>query len=58
MQKSVGWLLKVAAVEHPDAVVGYLADRVMRMDRGTFRYALERVDPHVRRSMMALAGAR
>ena len=56
VQKSIGWLLKVAAAEHPDAVVGYLADRVARMDRGTFRDALERVDPHVRRSMMALRG--
>ena len=54
VRKSTGWLLKVAAAEDPDAVVGYLADRVTQMDRGTFRNALEGVDPDVRRSMMAL----
>lgn len=56
VQKSVGWLLKVAAVEHPDSVMGFLTEHVARMDRGTFRYALERVGPVARQSMMALKG--
>ncbi|MFF2408099.1 DNA alkylation repair protein [Streptomyces sp. NPDC058092] len=56
VQKGVGWLLKVTAREHPDAVKEYLTTWHPRMRRDTFRYALEGMGADDRRALMALGG--
>ncbi|MFJ7769641.1 DNA alkylation repair protein [Streptomyces sp. NPDC097107] len=54
VQKGVGWLLKVTAREHPEAVREYLTKRRPQMRRDTFRYALGGLDAADRRALMAL----
>lgn len=59
VQKSCGWLLKVAAQVHPEGVEDYLRTWHDRMKRDTFRYAIEKLDPRTRSALMALnEGAR
>ncbi|MFD4633994.1 DNA alkylation repair protein [Streptomyces sp. NPDC058284] len=56
VQKGVGWLLKVTAQVHPEAVDEYLRTWHGRMRRDTFRYALEGMSAHDRSVLMALNG--
>ncbi|MFC8142788.1 DNA alkylation repair protein [Streptomyces paradoxus] len=54
VQKGSGWLLKVTAEVHPDEVAGFLRTWHREMPRDTFRYAVEKMDPRLRRSLMEL----
>lgn len=54
VQMGTGWLLKVAAQHHPDAIEEYLRTWHPRMQRGTFRYALEGLPPEKKAELMAL----
>ncbi|MEU2912975.1 DNA alkylation repair protein [Streptomyces massasporeus] len=54
VQKGSGWLLKVTAEAHPDEVAEFLRTWHTEMPRDTFRYAVEKMDPRLRRSLMAL----
>lgn len=48
VQKSIGWLLKVTAVHHQQAVLDYIKMNYHIMPRSTIRYALEKVDKPTR----------
>jgi 3-methyladenine DNA glycosylase AlkD len=52
VQKGSGWLLKVTAETHPDEVAEFLRTWHADMPRDTFRYAVEKMDPRLRRSLM------
>jgi 3-methyladenine DNA glycosylase AlkD len=52
VQKGSGWLLKVTAEAHPDEVAEFLRTWHTDMPRDTFRYAVEKMDPRLRRSLM------
>jgi 3-methyladenine DNA glycosylase AlkD len=52
VQKSVGWLLKVTSVHHEEKVIAYLRNNYHAMQRVTIRYALEKVDKEVRKSLL------
>lgn len=54
VQKGCGWLLKVTAEAHPAEVADFLRKWHPEMTRDTFRYAVEKMDPALRRSLMAL----
>ncbi|MFF6879896.1 DNA alkylation repair protein [Streptomyces sp. NPDC012474] len=54
VQKGSGWLLKVTAGVHPDEVAEFLRTWHTEMPRDTFRYAVEKMDPRLRRSLMEL----
>ncbi|MFF7490558.1 DNA alkylation repair protein [Streptomyces luteogriseus] len=54
VQKGSGWLLKVTAEVHPDEVAEFLRTWHTEMPRDTFRYAVEKMDPRLRRSLMEL----
>ncbi|MCL1096131.1 DNA alkylation repair protein [Shewanella kaireitica] len=53
VQKSVGWLLKVAAVEHEEDVIRYLKTNINSMQRATLRYAIEKLDPCTRKQLLS-----
>jgi len=52
VQKSIGWLLKVAAAEHETDVINYLHINYNNMPRSTIRYALEKVDASQRKILL------
>ncbi|MET7935439.1 DNA alkylation repair protein [Streptomyces sp. NPDC005322] len=54
VQKGCGWLLKVTAEVHSGEVAEFLRTWHTEMTRDTFRYAVEKMDPQMRRSLMAL----
>ncbi|MCP3098086.1 DNA alkylation repair protein [Myxococcus sp. K15C18031901] len=54
VQKSVGWLLKVAADHHRPAVVEFIESHIQTIHRDTLRYAIERLDEKQRKSLMTL----
>jgi 3-methyladenine DNA glycosylase AlkD len=54
VQKGCGWLLKVAAEVHPVEVIDFLREWHAEMPRGTFRYAIEKLDPQTRAALLAL----
>ncbi|MFH9984151.1 DNA alkylation repair protein [Streptomyces luteogriseus] len=54
VRKGSGWLLKVTAEVHPDEVAEFLRTWHTEMPRDTFRYAVEKMDPRLRRSLMEL----
>jgi 3-methyladenine DNA glycosylase AlkD len=56
VQKGCGWLLKVAAQVHPQEVSEFLRTWHPQMMRDTFRYAIEKMSPADRASLMALGG--
>ncbi|WP_371994668.1 DNA alkylation repair protein [Shewanella sp. 10N.286.54.B9] len=56
VQKSVGWLLKVAAVEHEEDVIRYLKTNINSMQRATLRYAIEKLDPCIRMQLLCFTG--
>ncbi|GAA6138893.1 hypothetical protein NBRC116583_26400 [Arenicella sp. 4NH20-0111] len=53
VQKSVGWLLKATSVVYPTDVVRYVQQNAHHLPRSTIRYALEKVDPTVRKRLYA-----
>jgi len=56
VQKGIGWLLKVAAVEHKQDVLHYLQINGANMPRSTIRYALEKIDPISRKRLLVTIG--
>lgn len=54
VQKGIGWLLKVAAQAHPSEVEAFLRERAADMNRATLRTAVEKYEPSVRRSLLAV----
>ncbi|WP_394130057.1 DNA alkylation repair protein [Shewanella maritima] len=54
VQKSIGWLLKVTSVHHPQAVITYLTEQHQYIPRTTFRYAIEKFDTATKQQLMAL----
>lgn len=54
VQKSVGWLLKVATAHHRQAVVGFIQENISGMQRETLRYAIEHLDSGQRKALLAL----
>jgi 3-methyladenine DNA glycosylase AlkD len=54
VQKSVGWLLKATAEYHQAEVVGFIKANVGKMQRGTLRYAIEKMGEQQRKTLMAL----
>jgi 3-methyladenine DNA glycosylase AlkD len=53
VQKGCGWLLKVTGEVHPEEVAGFLRRWRAEMPRATFRYAIEKLSPESRASLMA-----
>lgn len=53
VQKSIGWLLKVTAIEHQQDVLAFLQQHHSKMPRSTIRYALEKVDNTTRTAFMS-----
>lgn len=53
VQKSVGWLLKVTAIHHQQAVIDYLLQNHSNMARTTIRYAIEKMDATNRKNLLA-----
>ncbi|TQF70314.1 DNA alkylation repair protein [Pseudoalteromonas luteoviolacea] len=54
VQKGYGWALKVLSKHAPEEVISYLKNRHQTMPRVAFRYALEKLDKHVRNELMLL----
>ena len=54
VQKGTGWLLKVTGQVHPRAVVDFVTTWHDQMNRDTFRYAIESLDPAIKTTLMAL----
>jgi 3-methyladenine DNA glycosylase AlkD len=54
MHKAVGWSLREAAKQDPDALRQFLTTHVARMPRTAFRYAIERFDPEERQAYLRL----
>lgn len=54
VQKSVGWLLKVAAQVHPAEVIEFLHEHGPQMQRETRRIAIEKLDPDLRQQLLAV----
>ena len=55
VQKGCGWLLKVTAQAHPEAVIDFLRAWRSEMNRGTYRYAIEKLSTDDRAALMGLA---
>ena len=53
VQKSIGWVLKVTSVYHPNEVKSYLIEHKQKMKKHTFRYAIEKYDPDTRKALLA-----
>jgi len=52
VQKSVGWLLKSASLQHPQEVVDFIKRNGSTMNRSTIRYAIEKLDKETRTSLL------
>jgi len=57
VQKSIGWLLKVTAVHHPDLVESFLYEHYQELDRSTLRYAIEKMPAEKRKAILAFPKA-
>lgn len=57
VQKSVGWLLKVAGQIHQEEVVAFLRTEGASMNREALRIAIEKFEPALRRSLLALGSS-
>jgi len=53
VQKSVGWLLKVTAIQHEQDVINYLKKNHTKMTRATIRYAIEKMHIETRKELLA-----
>lgn len=58
VRKGCGWLLKVTAQAHPEAVIDYLRAWHKEMERDTFRYAIEKLSTVERAALMGLGDGR
>ncbi len=54
VQKSVGWLLKVASIQHEIRVIEYVNNNFYKMTRPTIRYAIEKMDERTRKRLLSL----
>ncbi|MDO6774321.1 DNA alkylation repair protein [Shewanella sp. 3_MG-2023] len=54
VQKSVGWLLKVASIEYEQEVIAFIKCNVNNMQRGTIRYAIEKLDSNTRKAILSI----
>jgi 3-methyladenine DNA glycosylase AlkD len=54
VQKGYGWALKAASEKYPKRVYDFVVDRVNKMPRTAFRYAIEKLPTEMRKSAMAL----
>jgi len=54
VQKSIGWLLKVASVEYEADVIAYIQQSSTNMARHTLRYGIEKMDADTRKKLLAL----
>ena len=54
MHKAVGWSLREAGKQDPDALRQFLTTHIATMPRTTLRYAIERFDPDERRAYLDL----
>lgn len=54
VQKSIGWLLKVTAIHHQQAVIDYLFLNHSNMARTTIRYAIEKMPLTTRKQVLAM----
>lgn len=54
VQKSIGWLLKVASVEYEAEVIVYIQKNYSKLTRPTLRYAIEKMDEQTRKVLLAL----
>lgn len=52
VRKAVGWVLKCAYVEYPEAIIKYLTQNRQNLDRMIFRYALEHMDEQLKKQML------
>ena len=52
VKKAVGWVLKCAYVEYPNAIMDYLENNKETLDRMIFRYALEHMNEELKQKMM------
>ncbi len=55
VQKGYGWMLKEASRKHSEEVFSYLMQKKEIMPRTAFRYALEKMDPELRKKAMERA---
>lgn len=55
VQKSTGWLLKVAAQVHPAEVTEFLHEHGPGMPRETLRIAIEKLEPDLRRELLVVS---
>lgn len=53
VQKGCGWMLKCLSLRYLDEVKEYLICNCFQMPRTTFRYALEKLDPLTRKTLMS-----
>lgn len=52
VQKGYGWLLKDASIKHPSEVFSYVMKHKRLMPRTALRYAIERMDPNLKKEAM------
>jgi 3-methyladenine DNA glycosylase AlkD len=52
VQKGIGWMLKVASQYEQQAVLDFLTKHSGDMERGTLRYAIEKLPPQLRRTAL------
>ncbi len=52
VQKSIGWLLKVASLQYEDDVIRYIEENGSLMTRPTIRYALEKLNTSTRKRLL------
>lgn len=52
VQKGYGWMLKVAAEKHPDAVFQFIMKNKIGMPRTALRYAIEKMSDEMRKKAM------
>ena len=54
VQKSIGWLLKVTATYHQQAVEDFIVEHYSNLSRDTLRYAIEKMPLAKRKAILAL----
>jgi 3-methyladenine DNA glycosylase AlkD len=55
VQKSIGWLLKVAVAQHQQDVIAYIEHNLARLKRPTIRYAIEKMNISTRQRLLSLS---
>ena len=54
VRKGLGWLLKYSYLTYPSETLEYLKQNISILSRTTYRYALEKMDSELRKSMLQL----